>query len=56
MKNAIHGLLEHGASIFKEKRHDLVGKGTPRGCECAIVLIYMENLNLVVAWEAIHNR
>lgn len=54
MECICHGMLECGAHILKIERHDTICEGTPRCCECGLVLILGAYVNLIVIEEAIH--
>jgi ABC-type spermidine/putrescine transport system permease subunit I len=40
--------------VLESKRHDMIGKSTPRGIECGFILIFWMNLNLIIARELVH--
>jgi hypothetical protein len=54
MKNISHSPLECHTCVLESKRHDTIGKSTPRGSECGFVLVCWMNLNLIIAREPIH--
>ena len=49
-----HGALEGGSSIFQAKGHDSICEGAPWGCECALVMIFFSDLDLVISRKSVH--
>jgi len=56
MKNISHSMLEGGPTIFETKGHNTIGKCSPWCGEYSFILIYMEDLNMVIPWEYVHKR
>ena len=54
MEAMCHGTLEGGSSIFEAKGHGSVGECAPWGCECHFVMVFFQDLYLVVFGKIVH--
>jgi hypothetical protein len=54
MKNISHSPLKCRTCVLYSKRHDTIGKSTPRGSECSFLQVCWMNMNLSIAREPIH--
>ena len=54
MEQGYHGSLIGSTDILQVEWHDIICVGSPMSGECSLGFVLLCHLNLVVAWESIH--